>query len=436
MEYIIKPGDTLSAISARFGVTLAAILAANPQVTNPNIINAGQRITIPTPGPAPEVYLAQPGDSLDNIARRLNTTVDALLRLNPGLNPELIYPGQQIRVHPAAPPPPAAIPGCVIFLSGRTGRLEVWRSNPDGTHPLQLTAPPETPEQPVSHPRWSPDGTRFTYLSGEQLFVIDNCGRNSRQLAGNATDFSWSGDGTRLAYSGDGGSFIVDLNGNARPLSPRLSHPVWFPGDQRLAGTATIENLNYPVLATVDVIGANFKTYDQNPVVPASDVILSPDGRYAATFLFKGAAYQISAAVWIYDFSQNRLVRLPGQEFPFGNQQTIDLSFPGDWAPDSSRFIYSTLIAPNGLAEIRIANPRGEITDRFQRGYYPEVTWGPTDDWIIYAVSAVPGQAPLENTRPRNIFVRNLRTQTETQITNQGDNFSPDWNAKTCPVCS
>ena len=34
MEYIIQPGDTLFAIARRFGITLAELLAANPQITN------------------------------------------------------------------------------------------------------------------------------------------------------------------------------------------------------------------------------------------------------------------------------------------------------------------------------------------------------------------------------------------------------------------
>ena len=53
MEYIIKPGDTISTIAARFGVTLAIIFAANPQIISSNQINAGQRICIPTPSHLP-----------------------------------------------------------------------------------------------------------------------------------------------------------------------------------------------------------------------------------------------------------------------------------------------------------------------------------------------------------------------------------------------
>ncbi len=438
--YTVKPGDTLYNIAQRFGFTLGQLLAANPQITNPDAISIGQRINIPgapptIPPPMEEnIYEVQPGDSLFLIARRFNTSVDELLRLNPGINPDLIYPGQELKV-PLAPPATGTAPGCIVFLSDRSGRLEIWRNNTKGTSPLQLTAPPETPEEPVSNPRWSPDGNRVAYLSGNQLFIVDPCGRNLKRLAENATDYSWANDGNRLAYSNENGSFIVDLNGNTRTVSSRLFHPVWFRGDQRLAGTVTIEDLNYPVLVTVETSGANYRIYDKNPVVPASDVILSPDGRYAATFLFKGAAYLITAAVWIYDFSQNKLTRLPGQELPAGINQTVDLSYLGGWAPDSSRFVYSTIVAANGRSEIRISNPQGEIIQRIPRDYYPEVSWGPTNDWIIIAVSATPGQAPLENTRPRKIVIRNLQTGTETTVANQGDNLRPDWSAKICPTC-
>jgi hypothetical protein len=51
--YIVEPGDTLSLIATRFGVTVDEILAANPQIRNPNRIAVGDEITIPEPAQAP-----------------------------------------------------------------------------------------------------------------------------------------------------------------------------------------------------------------------------------------------------------------------------------------------------------------------------------------------------------------------------------------------
>ncbi|NMA02804.1 MAG: LysM peptidoglycan-binding domain-containing protein, partial [Clostridia bacterium] len=47
MRYVVQPGDTLFIIATRFGVSLSALLAANPQISDPNIIFTGQIIIIP-----------------------------------------------------------------------------------------------------------------------------------------------------------------------------------------------------------------------------------------------------------------------------------------------------------------------------------------------------------------------------------------------------
>ena len=45
--YTVVSGDTLLKISNRFNTTVAAIIAANPKITNPNVIIPGQVLTIP-----------------------------------------------------------------------------------------------------------------------------------------------------------------------------------------------------------------------------------------------------------------------------------------------------------------------------------------------------------------------------------------------------
>jgi LysM repeat protein len=47
--YVVQAGDTLSAIATKFNVTVQAILDANPDITDPNVIFVGQKIIIPAP---------------------------------------------------------------------------------------------------------------------------------------------------------------------------------------------------------------------------------------------------------------------------------------------------------------------------------------------------------------------------------------------------
>ena len=47
MTYNVKPGDTLSKIATRNGLTLAQLLQANPQIKDPNRIGVGDAINLP-----------------------------------------------------------------------------------------------------------------------------------------------------------------------------------------------------------------------------------------------------------------------------------------------------------------------------------------------------------------------------------------------------
>lgn len=46
----VQPGDTLSQISSEHGVSLAAVEQANPGITDPNVIYAGENVVVPVGG--------------------------------------------------------------------------------------------------------------------------------------------------------------------------------------------------------------------------------------------------------------------------------------------------------------------------------------------------------------------------------------------------
>lgn len=112
--YVVARGDSLKGLATRFGTTVDALLANNPEITNANVIYEGQWIKVYTsqttpppttpppssPPPAPgQVYYVQRGDTLRNIASRMSTTTDILIKANPQIvNPNLIYVGQAINI--------------------------------------------------------------------------------------------------------------------------------------------------------------------------------------------------------------------------------------------------------------------------------------------------------------------------------------------------
>ncbi|MGJ8531684.1 MAG: LysM peptidoglycan-binding domain-containing protein [Alphaproteobacteria bacterium] len=102
--YSIQSGDTLSEIAQRNGTTVAALMRDNRHITDPNKIYAGNRLYITpggsvnsTYGNSSNGYNIQSGDTLSEIAQRNGTTVSALLRANPQISdPNRINAGDRI----------------------------------------------------------------------------------------------------------------------------------------------------------------------------------------------------------------------------------------------------------------------------------------------------------------------------------------------------
>ena len=105
--YIVQSGDTLTSIAIKFDTTVQAIAELN-DLQNPNLIYVGEILKIPTNSrgnlSAPssrhyiKTYIVQSGDTLTSIAKKFNTTVERIALLNNIINPNLIYPGQILKI--------------------------------------------------------------------------------------------------------------------------------------------------------------------------------------------------------------------------------------------------------------------------------------------------------------------------------------------------
>ncbi len=85
--YVVVRGDTLRKIADRFDTTVAAILALNKDIKDPNLIYPGQKITVPTGQSGPAVTLTPntgtPGSKFSVVADGfpVNTSVDVNVTL-------------------------------------------------------------------------------------------------------------------------------------------------------------------------------------------------------------------------------------------------------------------------------------------------------------------------------------------------------------------
>lgn len=130
VAYVVRPGDTLTAIALQHRVTIWMIVQVNG-LSNPHVVYSGQELLIPlslsdeslqnspaedssssTDLPAPvdddplrtaDTYVVQPGDNLYRIAQRFSTTVAALAYLNGITNPSQIQVGQILHLAGDAP---------------------------------------------------------------------------------------------------------------------------------------------------------------------------------------------------------------------------------------------------------------------------------------------------------------------------------------------
>ena len=117
-EVTVKPGDSLKKFAQLYNVPAEKLRSLNPEIERWELIQIGQKIFVPAESAAPvsassplstqsasispptgitEVTVG-PGDSLNELARRFNTTAARLKELNPQMNWLRIQTGQKVMV--------------------------------------------------------------------------------------------------------------------------------------------------------------------------------------------------------------------------------------------------------------------------------------------------------------------------------------------------
>lgn len=106
----VAPGDTLSSIAASHGDSLAAVEAANPNISNPDLIFTGQQVVIPE------------GGSFNSWTPASSTTAGAATSASPSSTPSNASGGGLSDV----PGVPSSFAACVAYRESSNGTNQAY----------------------------------------------------------------------------------------------------------------------------------------------------------------------------------------------------------------------------------------------------------------------------------------------------------------------
>jgi len=178
--HTVKSGDTFSSISRKYGVSVSALIVANPRV-KPSNMAIDQKLVIPstnskavasaprqTSKPARNVqtishstqtsnattYKVAKGDTFYDIAKQHNISLSALSSANPGINPNRLKIGQTVNLTKNTPK--------VNKAAQDTKKNRAYKSLPKVVK--QSSPPPTKSKTTLASYKTTPSTTREAYI--------------------------------------------------------------------------------------------------------------------------------------------------------------------------------------------------------------------------------------------------------------------------------
>jgi len=249
-------------------------------------------------------------------------------------------PPPEVKKDPAPPPPPPSgsgktipgLKGTIVFVSDRSGALEIWRMHASGKDAKQLT----TEKTPHADPKFSPDGKTILYtaLKGgfPEVWSMKRDGSDQKKVT-TGSQGNWSPDGKSIVFIRENQCYTRDLaTGAEKRLTPekweRCGVPAWSPDGKTVAvASRHLESIGIFLVSLDGASQPQLKT-EEACCTPA----WSKDGKRLLCQSVKGHCYQLDAdgKNW--------------EQVTYG----ADVQHDARYSPDETMFVYCRAPSPEG----------------------------------------------------------------------------------------
>ena len=236
-------------------------------------------------------------------------------------------------------------PEKITFHSNRTGNVDVFVMNADGSGVTQLTSHPFDDLLPL----FSPDGSRITFgrcgfVYGCDVVVINADGSGERTILTEGFPGAWSPDGNQIALSRSERLWIVNADGTGlHRIAESFGVTDWSPDGQQLL---LANNDGDDELYVMNLDGGGVTKLTDNNAFDGAGTGWSPDGTRIVFHSNRGGA---AVDVYVMNADGSGVMRLtPNDGFDHG--QPV-------WSPDATQIAFESNRA--GDEQIFVMNADG-----------------------------------------------------------------------------
>ena len=257
--------------------------------------------------------------------------------------------------------------GTLVFVSDRSGNLDLWQMHATGSNFKQLT----NDSHPDADPRFSPDGQHIMYTTLRdgfpEVWLMDRDGSHPRRLT-EGSQASWSPDGESIIFVRDDQAFIRSLRTeHEKRVTPeswqRCGVPTWSPdGKQVAVASRHLENIGIFVFTLDSDQHSQLRTEE-----PCCTPQWSADGARMIFQTVQGHIHELDTASGTEE------------QLTFG----ADIQHEGRYSPDGSLLVFCRAPTSDGPWQLCLVDLDSDDLDTMQlttEGSNRQPDWHPIED--------------------------------------------------------